>query len=453
MKIIVGGAGNVGKSIVGYLSRGNNDIVVIDDNEKHLNDLAREWDVLPILGSVSHPDILQKADAGNADLLIAATDSDEVNMIACQAAYSLFNVPRKIARIASRIYFKPDWGGLFSDDDIPIDLIVSPEFEIARSIVNVLKIPGMSAVYPLADDKINLLSFRCPKKCPLIQMPFSHLERVAPDMRVAIISIFRNGKVILPHGDDILHIGDEVSLLVETDKIESVIHNFGLERKANENILLFGGNHIVRYLAEFLEKDDSINSVKIIDENPKTAALLAQHLNNTVVFSGPMMSDAILTEAGLANADAVVAVTLEDRDNIIASMLAKRNGVENSIALVNYRNYNTQIVNVNDNIIIDRTSITISSILQELRKVKLSNAYSLGAGFGEVWEIVIDDNSSLVGSTIDELKLPKNSKIFIIIRQTGEIIFASSKDKIKLNDKLIFFSEATAIKKSEQIFW
>lgn len=149
MKIIVGGAGSVGKSIVAYLSRGNNDVAVVDEDERKLNEVAREWDVMPVLGSVAHPDVLQKAEAGKSDLLIAATESDEVNMIACQAAYSLFNVPRKVARISARVYHKAAWGGLFGDHDIPVDLAVSPEYEIAGAIKRVLQFPGISGICPL----------------------------------------------------------------------------------------------------------------------------------------------------------------------------------------------------------------------------------------------------------------------------------------------------------------
>ena len=164
MKIIVGGAGNVGKSIVAYLSRGNNDVTVIDEDERKLNEIAREWDIMPVLGSVAHPDILQKAEAGKTDLLIAATDSDEVNMVACQAAYSLFDIPRKVARLSARVYHKAAWGKLFGEHDVPVDLALSPEFEIAAAIRRALQYPGISGLYPFAGRKLMLLSFRCPKK-------------------------------------------------------------------------------------------------------------------------------------------------------------------------------------------------------------------------------------------------------------------------------------------------
>ena len=301
MKIIVGGAGSVGKSIVAYLSRGNNDVAVVDEDERKLNEVAREWDVMPVLGSVAHPDVLQKAEAGKSDLLIAATESDEVNMIACQAAYSLFNVPRKVARISARVYHKAAWGGLFGDHDIPVDLAVSPEYEIAGAIKRVLQFPGISGICPFAGKKLMLLSFRCPKKSPLLQIPLDHLERAEPDLHIAVVNVIRSGRGFIPGSDDTFHAGDEINLLAAADEVEDVIRAFGLERKDNERVLIFGGDQIAEYLAEALEEDDGIAGCRVIDEDPRSAARLAEHLNNTAVFNGSVMSDVVLAEAGIAD--------------------------------------------------------------------------------------------------------------------------------------------------------
>lgn len=451
MKIIVGGANSISRSIIGYLSNGNNDIVVIDDDEQALNDLAKEWDVLPIFGRVSHPDILKKAEASTADLLIAATDSDEVNMVACQAAYTLFDIPRRVARIDSRVYLKATWGGLFDDESLPIDLAVSPEYEIAKALMNIIKIPGMSLVYPLCDKKLQLLSFRITKKCPLIQIPLSHMERAAPGLDIAIVSIVRGGKVLFPSGDDELHGGDEISLLVRTEDVDDVVHHFGLEHKANERIVIVGSNNIALYLAERLEADDNIISNKIIDNSTQSAALLAEKLNKTIVFSGSIMSEAILEEAGVEGADASVAVDFEDKDNLVASMVAKKNGVENTIALVTERTANTQIINIGENILVDRTSITMSSILKELRKVNIVQACTLGAGIGELWDILIHDNSTLLGSKVTSIKLPNESRICALIRH-GEMYFDLTEKVLENGDRLMFFCAPSAIRKAEKVF-
>lgn len=450
MKIIVGGAGNVGKSIVAYLSRGNNDVTVIDEDERKLNEVAREWDIMPVLGSVAHPDILQKAEAGKTDLLIAATDSDEVNMVACQAAYSLFDIPRKVARLSARVYHKAAWGKLFGEHDVPVDLALSPEFEIAAAIRRALQYPGISGLYPFAGRKLMLLSFRCPKKSPLLQIPLDHLERADPDLHIAVINIIRNGRGFIPGADDTFHAGDEINLLAAADDIEDVIHSFGLERKDNERVLIFGGGSITAYLAEALEDDDGI-SCRVIDEDPQSAAQLAEYLNNTAVFSGSVMSDMVLSEAGIADTDAAVAVTGEDKDNIIAAMIARKNGVENTFALVNSRSANTQMINVGDNILVDRTTITISAILKELRKVRLNNACTLGLS-GEVWEIAVDGNSTLIGSTFAQLGLPKESRVCALIRKGETMLLPGEGEHIEEGDVLVFFTAPASIRRAEKIF-
>jgi len=349
------------------------------------------------------------------------------------------------------VYFKAAWGGLFNDESLPIDLVVSPEYEIAKALMNIIKVPGMSAVYPLADRKMQLLSFRITKKCPLVNVPLRDLESNAQGLRIMIVSIARGGKVILPKGEDMLHGGDEVNVLVESGKVEELVTAFGLEHKANERVLIVGGNQTALYLAEKLEADDNIISCKIIDDDAKTAEELAEKLNKTAVFSGSIMSESILNDVGIENADAVVALGFEDKDNLVAAMVARKNGVENTIALVTERTANTQIINIGENILVDRTALTISSILKELRKVNISQAYSLGATLGEIWEIVIQEDSTLIGTGLSHLTLPSESKICALVRK-GEILFELDELKIEADDKLIFFCAPSAIRKAEKIF-
>lgn len=451
MKIIVGGAGNVGRSIVGYLTQGNNDIIVIDTDNAKLDELSKEYDIQPIAGSASHPDILEKAGAGSADMIIAATDIDEVNMVACQIAYSQFNIQKKIARIDSRSFLDPEWATLYNDRNIPIDLIISPDIAIAKNILEILQIPGASEVLPLAGKRLYLLAFRCQGNCPLIKTPLVQLERIAPDLNISMVSIVRNGKSFIPSGEDVFLSGDEIYFLVKAGEIENTIRDFGMEHNANEKILIFGGNLITRYLAEQLENNDNIISCKIIDDDADSARSLARDLDNTVVLYGEMMSDALLAEAGIENADVTIAVTRKDKDNLLASLLAEKSGVSSTITLVNSRSYDNLIDNIGDNILVDRSSVTISSILQELRKAKVSNAYSLGRGFGEIWEIIIAEDSKNLDKKISELDMPANSKICALVRG-NEIIYELDEIKLQSGDIVILFVTPKAIKKAEKLF-
>lgn len=451
MKIIVCGAGSVGKSIVGYLSHGNNDIIVIDNNQTNLDELSKEYEVQSILGMASHPEVLEKAGAKDADLILAVTNSDEVNMVICQVAYSVFNIQTKIARIDAQDYLDPVWTTLYNDGHLPIDLIISPDIEISKAIYRILKIPGALDAIDIANNEITLLAFRCGNGCPLVQTSIVDLERIAPELDVSIVSIIRDGKSFVPNNDDIIEKGDDVYFLVRHEEIEDAIHAFGMERPANEKIIIFGGNQISKDLANKIEKDDNILSCKIIEENVEQAQALASSLDNVVVIHGAMMSDVILSEAGIENADVSVAVTTKDKDNLLASLIAKANNVNYTIALVNSRSYDKLIDNIGDNILVDRSSVTISVILKELRKVKIREAYSLGRGFGEIWELKIDDNNINLDKIIKDLNLPKNSKICAIVRGK-DIIYPKDKEKIIKDDLLVLFVSSNEIKKVEKIF-
>lgn len=448
MKIIVGGAGRVGASIIGYLTQGNNDIVVIDTNPRNLDKISDSWDVRPILGSISHPSVLESADAKNADLLLAVTDIDEVNIVACQIAHSLFEIPQKIARLDSEDYLAPEWADLFSDKSAPIDWVISPDIAIADAVYRLIKLPGATDFLPLLDDKLNLVAFRCQNKCPLIKTPISQLTLLAPELDVSFVTVVRKGEAFVPKDEDILDVGDDVYFLVEKSKLYDAVHAFDMDRSVVEKVLIFGGNQIAFYLARKLEKDDNILSCRIIEKDAHQAKKLAKALNNISVINGDFMNDVILTEAGIQTADIAISMTASDNDNVLSAMLAQKMGASSSISLSNSRSYNN-LFEIPNNVFVDRASVIISHILKEIRKAKILKAYSLGQGYGEVWEVVIEENSKIMGKKILNLKLPKNCKICAISRNDN-IIFPCSQDVINLGDTIIIYVASDAIKKIEK---
>ncbi len=451
MKIIVGGAGSVGRSIIGYLSRGSNDIIVVDINQERLNEIAREFDVQPVLGSISHPDIQEKIGANSADILISATANDEVNLIACQVAYSLFNVPKRIARIDSEYFLNPMWNMLYNEKSLPIDLVISPDNEIAEAILRVIDLPGTKEVYPLADKKVYLVSFKCNDNCQLYDYTMAEIYENFKDIKFRILQILRDGKNFYPKANEELKCGDEIYLLAQYDDIVSLMHGFGVEQKINENIVIFGGNNIAQDIAKSLEENDNILSCKIITNNQAAANRLADSLDKTVIIQGEMMSDVILKDAGIDSADITVAVTEQDKDNLLVSLLAKHNHICSTVSLVNSRAYDSLIDNIGDNIIIDRSSVTISKILQDIRKAGLTNAYSLGRGFGEIWEIKLKEDQPVTGKKLADLNIPDKCKIVAIIKD-GEICFPQLQDTLDVADIVIIFVSPLGIKKMEQIF-
>lgn len=451
MKIIVGGAGNVGKSIVRYLNQGNNDIIVIDTDQQKLDELSKEYDVQPVLGSVSHPDILEMIGADKADMIIAATDIDEVNLVACQVAYSLFNIPKKIARVDSKYFLNPLWNTLYNEKNLPVDLVISPDIEIAKAILRIIKIPGTCEVIPLANNKLHLLSFKCNDSCPFLHHKISNIIKISKDLEISIVALARNGNTFMPKPNETIQNNDEVYFLTETAKMNNAIAAFGLEHNHNEKIVIFGGNAISYYIAKQLEEDNNVLSCHILEENENAAKKMAQLLENTVVLQGEMMSDFMLEEANINKADIAIAVTSKDKDNLLASLLSQMSGAASTLSLVNSRSFDNLVDNINSNVIIDRSSITISNILQELRKAHLHDAHSLGRGFGEIWEIKIAEDNLNSGKSIKELNLPEKCRIDAIYRNE-KIIYPSEDEKIEVGDLLIVFVASQAIKRAERIF-
>lgn len=451
MKIIVGGAGSVGRSIVGYLSRGNNDIVVVDTNTDRLNEIAREFDIQPVTGSISYPEIQEKIGADKADILIAATDNDEANMVACEVAYSLFNVPKRIARIDSEHFLSPVWNTLFNEKSLPVDLVISPDADIAEAILRIIDVPGSQEVFPLADDRLYLVSFKCRDSCQLFNFTISEIYENFKDINFLILQILRDGQNFYPKPEESVRCGDEIYLLAGKEDLFDLLHVFGIDQKINERIVIFGGNTIAYDIAKTFDENDNILSCKIITNDAAAAQNLAERLDKADIIQGEMMSDIILKDAGIDTADITIAVTMQDKDNLLASLLAKHNHICSTVSLVNSRAYDNLIDNIGDNIIVDRSSITISKILQDIRKANLRNAYSLGRGFGEIWELKISEDSPLAGKKISELSLPERCRIAALLRDDC-IIFAPAAEIIAEKDIFIVFVVPAGIKKMEHIF-
>lgn len=448
MKILIGGAGNAGRSVVDYLSQANNDIVVVDTDKQRLDELAKEFDVQTVVGSISHPGIMEKIGAKDADILIAITDNDEVNLVACQVAYTLFQIPKKIARVDSEYFLNPLWNTLYSDKNLPVDLVISPDVEIAKSILNLLEIPGTTAVFPLVDEKLYLLGFKCMESCPLINTEINEIKK---SYNSPVIHIIRGNKSFFAKPNESIHRDDEIFILVEKDNVFETLHDFGIISKQNENLVIFGGNAVSYYIASVLEKDDMINSCKIIENNSRIAYDLAENLNDTQVIHGEMMSDVILDEAEIKNANVSVAVTENDKDNLLASLVAKKSGVSYTISLVNSRAFDNLLEDDGENVIVERSLVITSAMLQDIRKAKINNAYCLRRGMGEVWEVRIDADSLNTGKTIDELGLPDKCKVSAIYRDE-QIIYPKADDRIKEGDILIVFVSPQAMRKAEEIF-
>ena len=453
MKIVVGGASNVGRSIVGYLSLGNNDIIVVDEDADKLGEIAKEYDIQPVLGSISHPDVQESIGMNNIDMLIAVTDSDEVNMVACQVAYTLFNVPKKIARVDSKYFLNPLWNTLYNEKSLPIDSVITPDVEIAKFILNLLNLPGSMAVYPFINEEINIIAFRCrDTEIPLLKLAVPDINQKLAQIEAHLGFIVRGNRRILAVEDLRLQRNDIVYICCRPKHNIEVMRLFGVDHNAFEKAVIFGANAISYYIASELEKNDSIVNCSIVEDNPQKAQKLAELLNQTTVISGEMLSDVILEDAGFNLADVDIAVTDRDKDNLLISLLASKNKEAQAVSLVNSRDYNVLGTNIRNNVIVDRAVITISGILNYLRRARMNEAYAIGRGIGEIWELRLGQDSSNLNKSVSELNLPADSALLAIWRQ-NELIFDLSEYRIKADDKILIYVAPNDIRRIENIFY
>jgi trk system potassium uptake protein TrkA len=452
MKVVICGAGQVGFSIARYLSAEGNDVTVIDQSPDLIGKVNESLDVQAIVGHASHPDVLESAGVSDADMIIAVTFADEVNMVACQIAHSIFNVPTKIARIRQQSYLEPMWADLFSRDHMPIDVIISPELEVARAISRRLAVPGAFDMIPLADDRVRVIGVRCGENCPVINTPLRQLTGLFPDLNISIVGIARGEDAFVPHSADQMFAGDEVYFVADTQHVPRALATFGHEERqeALRRITIIGGGNIGLNLARYVEEMENVTG-RIIEHDNARARRIVPMLHDTQVTHGDALDTAILEETNIQNADTVVSVSNDDETNILASLLAKRYGVERTIALVNRDTYTPLVTTLGIDVLVNPRAITVSTILQHIRRGRIRSVHSLRDGFAEVIEAEALETSPLVGAPLSEISLPPDVIIGAIVRD-GEVIIARSTSVIESGDRVILLSAAHSVKKVEKMF-
>ncbi len=451
MKIIVCGAGQVGFSISRQLAMENNDVTVVDVSADLIRRINDNLDAQGVIGHASRPDVLDRAGATDADMLIAVTQSDEVNMVACQVAHSLFQVPIKVARIREQSYLDPAWADLYAREHLPIDVIISPEIEVARSISRRLKVPGAFEMIPLADDKVRLLGVRCDDNCPLINTPIRQLTQLFPDLNMIIVGILRDDRPTYVTGTDELMVGDDVYFVVETQQVGRAMTAFGHEEPHARRLLICGGGNVSLLLAQEIERDYPWISTKIVEADGARAAVVASMLSGTVVLHGDVLDPEILEEAGVASCDTVVAVTDDDETNILASVLAKRHGARRAITLVNKGTYEALVSTLGIDVVVSPRNITASTILQQIRRGRIHAVHALREGFGELIEAEALETSPLVGTPLRDVKLPTGVMVGAVVRN-GQVINPRGTTIVQNKDRVILFAASEAVRKVERLF-
>ncbi len=451
MKVIVCGAGQVGFNIARHLALENNDVTVIDQSPELIRKVTDTLDVQGVIGHASHPDVLEQSGAADADMIIAVTYADEVNMMACQVAHSIFDVPTKIARVRHQSYLEPVWANLFSRDNMPIDVIISPEIEVARAVTRRLEVPGAFEMISLADDKVKLVGVRCEDTCPLVNTPLRQLTQLFPDLNIVIVGLMREDRPIVPKGDDQMLPGDEVYFVVDSDQVPRAMSAFGHEETAARRLLIFGGGNIGLFLAQEIENDHPWVNAKVIEANAERAVLVAGRLKNTMVIHGDVLDPEILAEANVGATDTVVAVTNDDETNILASLLARRYGCRRLITLINKPTYEPLIHTLGIDVVVSPRNITVSTILQHVRRGRIHSVHTLREGFGELIEAEALETSPLVGTPLREVDLPDGVLLGAIVRD-GKMISPRGDTVVRARDRIVLFAAEDAIRKVETLF-
>ena len=436
MKIIILGAGQVGSSLATELASEANDITVVDVDSGKLRVLGDRLDIRTVQGRGSLPTVLRQAGADDADMLIAVTSSDETNMIACQVAYSLFRTPTKIARIRESAYLTRS--SLFSNEAIPVDVLISPEQAVTTYITRLIQHPGALQVVDFADGKVQLVAVRAYHGGPLVGQELRYLRQHMPGVDTRVAAIFRRDRPITPQGDTLIEADDEVFFIAASRDIRAVMSELRRVEKKNKTVMIAGGGNIGQRLAEALE---TRYRVKLIENNRARADFLSQNLDQTIVLYGSASDRELLVDENIEDVDIFCAVTNDDEANIMSSLLAKRLGARRVMALINNPAYVDLVQGGQIEIAISPSLATIGTLLTHVRRGDIVNVYSLRRGAAEAIEIVAhgDTRSSrVVGRAIRDIKLPPGTTIGAVVRDEA-VLIAHDNTVIESEDHVILF--------------
>ena len=451
MKVIICGAGQVGYGIAERLASEGHDVTVIDRAPELVQVIRDQLDVRGYVGHGSQPDVLEAAGAEEADMIIGVTLYDEVNMVACQVAHSLFNVPTKVARIRAQQYLLPQYGDLFSREHMPIDVIISPEVEVGEMVLRRIALPGATDAVRFADGNVAMVAIECLDDCPVIDTPLGQLSELFPDLSAVVVGIWRDGRLIVPHSSDMMLAGDLAYVVARRDRVRRTLNIFGHEEPTASRIVIVGGGNIGLYVAQAIEQRQAGARVKVVEASRDRAIAIADQLDRTVVLHGSALDQQILMEADIAHADLMVALTNDDQVNILSSVMAKRLGCEQNLTLLNNTSYYEFTKTLGIDAHLNPRSVTVSRILQYVRRGRIRGVHSVQGGAAEMIEAEAMTTSTLVGPILRDLDLPEGIRIGAIYRG-GQVLIPQGDTVIKAKDRVIVFALRDRVKQVEQMF-
>ena len=450
MKVIICGAGQVGWQIARHLSGENNDVTVVDNNPELVRRATDALDVQGIAGFASYPDILDRAGARDADMVIAATHSDEVNMVTCQVAHSVFAVQRKIARLRAQSYLDAIYSDLYRRDHLPIDVVISPEKEVADAALQRLAAPAAFDTESFLEGKAQLLGITIDDDCPVISTPLRQLTDLFSTLRAIVVGIRREGALFVPSPGDQIFAGDECYIFTHTEDMTRTLEIFGKTQSKQERIVIIGGGNVGLGGAQALETRTERGRVKMIERSRECAERAADALDRTIVLNGDGLDSGLLDEANIATADAVLAVTDDDKTNLLASVRAKEMGCPMAITLINDPTLIPLMSPLDIDAYINPRATTVSSILRHIRHGRVRGVYSIGDAEAEVIEAQVLGTSPMAGQRIKEVDFPEGTLIGAVMIQ-GKVIKPTADTRIEEGDVIAIFAMAEDVSEVERL--
>ena len=450
MKIIVCGAGRVGQGIARRLAADGHNVTVVDANADLVQSVTSELEVQGVTGHAAYPDVLRSAGGADADMIVAVTYSDEVNMVTCQVAHVLFQTQTKIARIRSQAYRSKESGDLFGRDGLAVDVVISPEKAVADSIFQRLETPGAFFSTPFAKDRVNCIGVEIQPDTPLARTTLSQISELFPGLNLRVLGIVRKGHLFAATSTDQLIAGDRAYLSLETTHLERLSELLGLGDHKDHRVVIIGAGNIGQYVAEQLERKRG-RKIRLIESDLDRAERAASVLNKSIVIHGDGLNPAILEEAGISQADAVIGLSNDDKVNLLSSSMAKRLGAKKSIALVNNQELTLFHEALDVDVVIDPRAVTISKVLLRLRRGRILSLTSIEGGQGEIAEGEVLEHSPLIGSNLMEGSLPEGI-VAGALRRGDDILFPNKSLKVTTGDQVVLFYERSKTRKVEQLF-
>ena len=450
MKVIICGAGQVGWQIARHLSGEKNDVTIVDVNPDLVRRATETLDVQGVTGFASYPDNLEKAGARDADMIIAATYSDEVNMVTCQVAHSIFGIPRKIARLRSPSYQNEIYADLYRREHLPIDVVINPEREVAEAALQRLAAPTAFDTESFMGGQAQLLGIALSAECPVLNTPLRQLTDLFSTLRAIVVGVRRAGKLFAPEPEDQLFAGDQIYVFAHVEDMNRTLEIFGKSTKKQERIVIIGGGNVGLAVARALESRTERVRAKVIERDRAQAERAADALERTIVLNGDGMDMSVLAEANIEKADAVLCVTDDDKVNLLAAVRAKSEGCPMAIALVNDPTLLPLMGPLAIDAYINPRATTVSSILRHIRHGRVRTVYSLGDAEAEMIEAQVLSTSPIAGRTIKEIEFPEGVLVGAV-QKGRQLIKPTGDTRIDEGDVIALFAMAKDVPEVEQL--